>query len=323
LASGGDARMGGDDLDRLLGQYIVQQVQSRQEASPFDCSSVLDATRFPSFESYRRSALDRVRAKHGELEEKSELARRVYGKASDILREAERAKCALTQSDRVVVLPSTDDWPLKTKGQAPPGLRLEIEITRQKAGALYGPLFEECRRNLKEVLRDAEWSSDDVTCVLFTGQGSRVPELRQALLEEIDKERKSADLRVIEPDALEGFDCKRCVSMGAAIFGDSQAGGGGWLSIAKEEQSRLLFTLQSRLGPRFVDVKDLSAGAIFPIESTYTFARPTRMLVLYRSREAFVTFNFEAPLSEVKIVMRSSHDIAAFSGETRVEGVLA
>jgi molecular chaperone DnaK (HSP70) len=322
LASGGDARFGGDDLDRLLGERILDGLEQGPQGALFDVAGVRRAMGFPSFESFRRSTLERYEGSTIDPRELSERARQLYGKATDVLRAAERAKVALTSDPAVTVVPPVDDWPLKNpRAQRPAGLRIELELTRGEAQRLYADVFQDCAGLVVPVLDDAGWSFDEITCVLFTGQGSRVPELREAILGKLQSGRTRPLPTVVHPDGLAGFDPKRCVAMGAAVWGDSKMGGGGWLKIVHRGEDALSSSLQTRRGPRFVDVEGLTAGAPLPARGLCVFAEPARALTLYRTRKLAFSFELPEPRTEVELVAHSDHRVVAIVDGVEIEGV--
>ena len=320
LASGGDARFGGDDLDRLLAEHLLSAIERDPEGQSLDVAGVRSATGYPSFESFRRAVLERYEGTTADGGALAERARQLFGTATDLLRAAERAKVALTKEAAVNLIAPTSEWPRRGQTAQQRALRLEVELTRGEAQRLYAPKFAACAELAVPVTTDAGWSFDDITCVLFTGQGSRVPELQEAILAKIQSGRTTPLPKVIAPGGLKGFDEKRCVAMGAAVWGDSKSGGGGWLSIKNRGDDALSTALQTRRGPRFVDVEGLQAGASLPARGTHRFAEPARALTLYRGRKLAYRFEFSRPMREVAIVAHSDHEVVVMIGDEEIRG---
>ncbi|MDP2344865.1 MAG: Hsp70 family protein [Deltaproteobacteria bacterium] len=273
LANGGDPRFGGTDVDRALATWLLKELAGRPEGAVVDVDALSRALFYPSYEAWRRA---RGEAPTGE---QARSARAIFHKASDVLRAAERIKKTLSDDPQALWVASLEDWP----GRSPKG-RVEVTLTREGFEKLLREPFEKAAALVDPVVDAAGWVMADVTTVLFTGQTSKIPALRKAVLARIMNSRGvTPPPFVVEPGRVPAFDVKRCVAQGAAILGDSKRGGGGWLKVKRRSQTALSSSLQVRRGPLLVDVKGLEAGAPLPAKATLTFSDPVNRLVLYQT----------------------------------------
>ena len=325
MASGGDDRFGGDDIDRVLATAVLEHVQTSDSSRIFDFGAMQRALSLPSFESYRRHEIDRVEAT-GQVAgpEVDQLAQSAFSAASDLLRACEAAKRKLSEQASAQVSPQVADWPLRTPGQRlEPGSRLDVNLLRTEMAQRYRPLVQACANRLDQLIDGAGWTWPEVGGILFTGQGSLLPEFRHAVREHAAQQRGSeaSALYVVEPGDLEGFDPKHCVAMGAAVWGDSHIGGGGWLKVSHRSADVLSYALCIRRGPRFIVLQGLEPGASFPAQADFASSAPTQVVSLYRDRRLLWTFSLPNAASELQIVIESDHAAYVLADGVRTQGV--
>ncbi|MDR2822613.1 MAG: molecular chaperone DnaK [Acholeplasmatales bacterium] len=161
LSTSGDNRLGGDDFDQKVVDYLVSTFKSKHG---IDLS--LD-----------RMSLQRLRD------------------------EAERAK-----KDLSGVVETTISLPFITVTSSGP-LHLEEKITRAKFDELTRDLVARCVGPVRNALRDAKLSPNDLQQVLLVGGSTRIPAVQELVKKELGKEPNKS----VNPDEV--------VAMGAAIQG--------------------------------------------------------------------------------------------------------
>ncbi len=308
LANGGDPRFGGTDVDRTLASWLLKELQKRPEGAVVDVDALVRALYYPSYEAWRRA---RGEAPTGE---QARSARAIFHKASDVLRAAERIKKTLSDDPQALWVASLEDWP----GRSPKG-RVEVTLTRDAFEKMMHEPLGKAAALVDPVVASAGWVMADITTVLFTGQTSRIPALRKAVLARILSTRGATPPPfVVEPGRVPAFDVKRCVAQGAAILGDSRRGGGGWLKVKRRSQTALSASLQVRRGPLLVDVKGLEAGAPLPATAQLSFGDPVQRLVLYQTgAPAFEVVCPREGATEVRVeVVSEGKILAIFNSET-------
>jgi hypothetical protein len=170
------------------------------------------------------------------------------------------------------------------------------------------------------VRSNAGWEWSSVTTMLFTGQGTRVPAIREELLAHVQAKRgaEAEPLIVVQPDDGSGFDPKRCVAMGAAIWGTRQDAE--WIRVHNRLAEVLTFDLQRPWGPfRFETVPGLERGSPLPTETTLDFDSPRGSLELYKDRKLHVSFNFP-PATSVVVRVEGPGQYTLRAGDTVVCG---
>ena len=101
--------------------------------------------------------------------------------------------------------------PFITAGEAGP-LHLEMTLTRAKFDDLTRDLVERTKVPVRQALKDAGLTANDIHQVLLVGGSTRIPAVQEAIKNELGKEPNKS----VNPD--------ECVSLGAAIQGGVIAG---------------------------------------------------------------------------------------------------
>lgn len=96
--------------------------------------------------------------------------------------------------------------PFITQGADGP-LHLEVTLTRAKFNELTADLVEKTLQSVRQALKDADMSINDINKVLLVGGSTRIPAVQEAIQKELGKEPS----KEINPDEV--------VAMGAAIQG--------------------------------------------------------------------------------------------------------
>ncbi len=299
----GDPLFGGDDLDELVAGWILEDIgrQSAEQGAPISSAEIEQAVGFRSFAEYyngfkaRRAHRRRMGEGEDALQDK---ARAIYHKAMEVLRKAEEAKCALSYTDSYELNFSAEAWPRRGTPKS-----LDNFVVTVRRDRFEGAVRELARKQaplVERVRANAGWAWDEVTTMLFTGQGTRVPAIREELLGHAQSKRgvEAPPLIVVQPDDGSGFDPKRCVAMGAAIWGTRQDAA--WITVRNRLAEVLTFDVQRPWGPfRFETVPGLERGTPLPTETTIEFDSPRGSLELYKDRKLHVTFSFPAAASVV------------------------
>ena len=317
LANGGDPRFGGTDVDRTLATWLLQELQKRPEGAAVDVDGLTRALFYPSYEAWRRA---RGEAPTGDA---ARAARAVFSKASDVLRAAERMKKQLSDEPTSSWVASLDDWPGRgarlPEGRPQRG-RVEVSLTRDGFERLLHEPFDKAAALIDPVVDAAGWSMADVTTLLFTGQTSKIPALRKAVLGRVMARRGvTPPPFVVEPGRVAAFDVKRCVAQGAAILGDSRRGGGGWLKVTRRSTTALSASLQTRRGPLLVDVKGLDAGAPLPARAVVAFGEPASRLTLYVAGVPAWECSWDGVVDTVDVEASAEGRFVVFVGSRSVE----
>jgi molecular chaperone DnaK (HSP70) len=313
LEAKGGARFGGDDLDEILADRILTEVQTQSEAlgAPVLLEDLQRAIRSHSYSDFKIA----FQLRHGartEPERPSEETRTedealaLYKRASEILISAEAAKRKLfaTAEGESIDLPGTG-WPRRRSDAQAEAKNFEIVLQR----ADFEPQVRERVRNhlplLDRVVSGAGWEWPSVTTLLFTGQSSHIPVIREEVTRHVTERRGEAPpLLRIEP-GLARFDPKNCVAIGAAIWGANR-NNGSWLEIHNHVRERLTFDLEMRIGPRFRPVPGLQKGQSLPAEGAVAVHKGTSELKLYRdgNKEHHVRFRFSPLREEGELTVR-------------------
>ena len=285
----GDSHFGGDDLDALVAEGILQQVEARARAEdgPLALNEVRHALRARSFSEFAGGYYQRSAITGGAQGRAEDRAFALFQLANKLRRAAEAAKIELsTQPTAKVTLPA-EGWPraASRKGGDP----LEVEIRREEFEQLVKPEVHRRSRLLDRVVQRAGWEWPQVTTLLFTGQSVRVPVIRDEVTLHVMAERGDGaePLIVVEPD--QGLDPKHCVAIGAALWEASRQEGN-WLQVESKALEQLLFDLQLPAGRRrFTVVPGLQAGTAIGTQVTLP-ATGASELILYRDEQPYVRF---------------------------------
>lgn len=313
LANGGDPRFGGTDIDRLLASWLLDEVQALPEGHALDVDSMRRALFYPSYEAWRRARGD------VEPDHRRSSSRAVFQASAEVLRAAERVKKTLSEASGTTWVALTADWPRRANAGGSSVGRVEVSLTRARFEAVCQAAFAGAAALIDPVIDAAGWRADDVTTLLFTGQTSRIPALRQAVTAQL-LARRSPDApppTIIEPGRFAAFDVKRCVAQGAAILGDSRRGGGGWLHITRRSTTALSATWQVRRGPLLIDVVGLEAGRPLPARGIVDLGAPATRLVLYRSGQPALECTWATPAVDVVVVAEAEGVVAVVVGDER------
>jgi molecular chaperone DnaK (HSP70) len=319
----GDPLFGGDDLDELISGWVLEEIakQSADQGAPIARTEIEQAVGFRSFaEYYNGFKARRAHLRRGEQDEEAlqDQARVIYRKAMEVLRKAEEAKCALSYADSYELNFSGEAWPRRGRPKQLDNFVVHVrrdrfEVAVREQARRQAPLMERVRSN-------AGWEWSSVTTMLFTGQGTRVPAIREELLAHVQAKRgaEAEPLIVVQPDDGSGFDPKRCVAMGAAIWGTRQDAE--WIRVHNRLAEVLTFDLQRPWGPfRFETVPGLERGSPLPTETTLDFDSPRGSLELYKDRKLHVSFNFP-PATSVVVRVEGPGQYTLRAGDTVVCG---
>lgn len=318
-STAGDPLWGGDDLDLLLAGWMLEEIReqsARQGAAILD-QEILHAAGFRSFGEYFNGFRARQVVRGSEA---LGQAQAFYNKAVEVLRKAEAAKRRLSELDRVEVRLSDRDWP-RSGEQPEQEAEFRVVLERQR---LERQVREDARARiplLERVVGAAEWEWPTVSTVLFTGQGSRVPSIREELVQHVQQQRAGSPdkLLVVQPDDRSGFDPKRCVGMGAAIWGTREDGE--WISVRRRMRFELTHDLQTRWGPfHFRTVPGLERGQSLPAQATVDFRKPRQTLELFRDGALYMSFTFPEAVDAIELQVRGPGDILAVAGALQVPG---
>lgn len=321
-AIAGDPHFGGDDLDELVAGWLLEEIAraAAEQGAPIAQVEIEKAVGFRSFAEYF-SGFETRRGHQHRGEDADALqaqARAIYHKAIEVLRKAEEAKCALSYADSYELVFSGEGWPRRGKPRQLDNFTVTVRRDRfegavREQARLQAPLLERVRSN-------AGWDWSSVTTVIFTGQGTRVPAIREEVLRLIQGQHDpTADpLIVVQADDGSGFDPKRCVALGAAIWGTRQDAA--WITVRNRLAEVLTFDVQRPWGPfRFETVPGLARGTALPAEASIQFDGPRSSLELYKDHKLHVTFAFP-PASSVIVRVEGPGQYTLRAGESLVCG---
>ena len=290
-ATGGDPLFGGDDLDQLVAAWIVDavRVQAERQGSPVRQEELARAASFRSFAEYYNGYKARL---GGGERETLEAAHEVFNKAIEVLRKAEAAKIELSTQPRSEQHFSGEGWPRRRRRQQTAPLEpITVVIERARFEEEVRALVQTRTRLFDQVVSNAGWTWDSVTTVLFTGQGTRVPCLREVVLAHLQGKRGPEALPLVVVDPESGFDPKRCVALGSAIWGTREDGE--WIEVINRMGVQLTHDVQTRWGPfHFKTVPGLERGTKLPARAEHRFPRPRTTLELFRNGQVHVVFRF-------------------------------
>ena len=309
-ATAGDSRFGGDDLDRFLSLDLLRQVfkpgEAASTAALADYESALDSRSLADFKASFRPPAGAD----------TDLAYRIYRKVAEVRNKAEEAKRKLGLERSVEVTLDGADWPHRKKSEKD-GQQLKLTLAQQTfVQHVRGEASARCSL-LDQVVRNAAWQWSDVTTLLFTGQGTRVPMIRETVLKYLAEKRGELPIPiVVEPDN-PAFDPKRCVALGAAVWGSS--GETGWIKVNNRISAQLTFELQ-RVGPRFDAI--LPVGTPLPAKVTLSFNSARRQVDIFKSRSPFLRFTWPTPTLSVELEVRGPADYWVFANDQYYPGVL-
>lgn len=313
-ATAGDARSGGDNLDRWLALRALDQVRQQAEDArrPIDVRPYIQAIEADSWPDFKLSFQPPPGAE-------PDADYKVHRKAEELRSEAEKAKRKLGTSTSETFPPVDGaDW-LRAKAAGPEG---QFKVTldqRSFAEHVTADTTQRCRL-LDQVLQNARWSWDQVTTLLFTGQGTRVPFLRKAVLDYVRSKRGEALPIVIQPDDGTGFDPKACVALGAAVRGSSRESE--WLVVTARKDDELTFDVQRRFGPKWKTIPGLEAGRALPASAEVGFGTEVTELVLGKNGAEYVRFEWSVPCRSVRVEVRGDASYVATVQDKEIQGVL-
>lgn len=319
-ATAGDPLWGGDDLDLLLAEWVLEDLkeQSARAGGAIQAQEIFQAAGFRSFGEY----FNGYRARHPAREGALEQAQALYNRAVEVLRKSEAAKRKLSDLERVEIRFSDQRWPRVPGGTEPeePG-EFRVALTRER---FERAVREQARARialLERACAAADWDWESLSTVLFTGQGTRVPCVREEMLQFIAGQRSEAapKLLVVQPQDRSGFDPKRCVGMGASIWGTREDGE--WIRVRRRMNRELTHDVQTRWGPfHFRTIPGLERGTALPARAVHAFRKPRSTLELFRDGQLHMSFTFPEPVSQVELVISGPGDIRALAGDLDLPG---
>lgn len=151
--TGGDRWLGGDDIDRLLSEYVLTEAG---KANNVEIHGLIDS-------------LD---------------DRKKYAFQGEFKSEIENAKKALSQSDKTTV--SVFDY-LETEDGDP--VDIEVTITRDKFESMIGPLVQRTIDLIDELLEKTAYPIDSIDNILLVGGSSCIPLVRAMLSDKYGRDK--------------------------------------------------------------------------------------------------------------------------------------
>jgi len=154
LATHGDSRVGGADIDKFVLEYVLDEVRTARK--------IERAKRTSSAPSKKTSLKDVARSLDIET----------------LRKDCEKAKVALSTetSATVPVYPANGPGTLHKTRRAP---ECTVTISRSKLEAMCEPLFKKCIGSIDDCLKQAQKSETEVDEVVLVGGCTRIPSLRQ------------------------------------------------------------------------------------------------------------------------------------------------
>ena len=296
-ATDGDNDFGGDFIDERLATALLERLalRARAEQVELQVSDVRQAIESRSWTEFRAW----YERGHGDSPDRSPLD--VYRRAREVLQGAEEAKIALGTHPSFTVEFSAAEWPVAgDPGDSANLSGRQLKVTQDEFASLVKDALAPRLQMLDSVVREAGWSWGDVSILMFTGQTSRIPAIREAVIAHAHAARSNTEpLVVVDPNTSNLFCPKRCVAVGAAIWGSAKSGG--WLSLTRRMTDELGFDLRRRSGPVYRKVDGLVRGASLPAQAVVKLGSPHNQLSLYRGKTEYINFRFPSA-TEVKIV---------------------
>jgi molecular chaperone DnaK (HSP70) len=308
----GGRGLGGDDVDRALAEASLVALGQAMARHGHDLDAeghrtALAAASLHEFREYHRA---RWGAPTGDGDE----AYRIYAAATELRGEIELAKCRLEDEDARVVAVPAERWIPRDAAQG----SLEVSIDRAGLATAIGPMVTRQKGLLDRLLRNARWGWDEIDTILFTGGGSRLAPMRRALIEHVAARRNGALPHVVAPGDDPAFDPKRCVSLGAAVWGASRQEGG-WLRVESRIGTHVTFELARRFGPRLVPV--VAIGTPFPVEQELELGTdPVGELELFRNGDRWLRFQWAPKARQAVLVGAGPNDWSLRVGGEHVPG---
>ncbi len=301
LATAGNACVGGDDVDTLVARSLVLEcgVQAEEAGAPIETDELLRALDCRSMTDFRQQYHARRQSLGRGDNAPFDHIYEIYAKAMELRAKAEEVKRQLNTRESAEVVLAGSGWQRRGPQQSQ---SFRVMLHRREIEEPLRVLADQQLRLLDQAVGNAGWSWDDVTTLLFTGGGTRMVWLREQVLAHVAKRRTVPLPIVIQPGDRHGFDPKRCVALGAAVWGVSLAEGG-WIRVENRIERELTYDVQQRLGPRFFAVAGLARGTAYPAEAEIEFTDQRTSLELYRNRggSPFVVFNWTEPTRKVRV----------------------
>lgn len=149
----GDRWLGGDDIDRLISEYVLAEAE---KANNVDIHELIES-----------------------LSEKKKFAFQ-----GEFKNEVESAKKALSQSDSATI--SVFDY-LETEDGDP--VDIEVTLTREKFESMIRPLVQRTIDLIDELLEKTAYPIDSIDNILLVGGSSCIPLVRNMLIDKYGKEK--------------------------------------------------------------------------------------------------------------------------------------
>lgn len=151
--TGGDRWLGGDDIDRLVSEYVLTEAGKANNVDIHELIESLDAKKKFAFQGEFKS-------------------------------EVESAKKALSQTDSATI--SVFDY-LETEDGDP--IDIEVTITREKFESMIRPLVQRTIDLIDELLEKTAYPIDSIDNILLVGGSSCIPLVRNMLSEKYGKDK--------------------------------------------------------------------------------------------------------------------------------------
>ena len=247
LATAGDPRLGGDDIDLVFAQWIAKRLGGASASKPHPvlvreedliASARRDTRVFEAFEAFQGVRSIRERARTA----------------------AEQMKIALSQASAV-----TQNFP------AADGTGTEVTATREEFEALLNDFIERSNRVVLGCCNIAGCKPEEVNTLLQTGRGSLIPKLREQVKQLFPSAQDNSEL----------IEAKTCVALGAAWWAHiKNLGGGGSIEVEglgrRVLPNTICYTERIKGGVGVVNIPVFRAGERFPVERTAEIVAPQK-----------------------------------------------
>lgn len=308
LRSYGDAHFGGDNIDKLIADYILSELNSDHRIA-----DIATALEYYTLESFTRFLVNQEQKTHSnisqaQLEEIQENARQIFSNSQKLRSRAEIAKIILSKEKKATVN-------VADLGVSPP----QVELSQRWFNDYLKGEISRLMPLIQKSLRNSYWAPSDLDILLFTGQTSRLKELRNYFMNALKSLDSKCHFIVIDPDNT-SFDPKSCVSEGAIIYRQ-------WLSndlvsiddfrpdipLDNNRPKVLAVDILRSRNPKAKAIKGLESNTPFPAHASLGFKKPRKQINLYRRGESipFLFIEFEHPIHTLNLTFTNLNEITA------------